>query len=229
MKKLIVVGLMSVLFAAGVASAAEAAPAAATSNPGIGLTLKGGSTGFGGDLTFGLTENLNVRAGIGFFTWTQKGVGGDTDKKDVSLDLLNIPITLDWHPITGNGFRISAGVLFNNDRGEISAPSGQNVTLNDHDYLVSSLSGKVSFNRVGPYIGIGYGNAADTSSHWHFSTDLGVAYLGSPSISLDATALDPAQQGALNSDIAAQVKTYEDDAKPFQFYPILTIGVSYTF
>ncbi|MCX7009152.1 MAG: hypothetical protein NTY53_18215 [Kiritimatiellaeota bacterium] len=228
MKKSLAVLMVVAVFAAGVVSAAEVA---APSHPGIGLTLKAGSTGAGGDLTLGLTENFNLRAGIGFFTWTQKGVGGSegNDQKDVKLDLLNIPVTLDWHPITGNGFRISAGVMFNNDRGEISAKSGQNVSVNDNDYLVSSLSGKIDFNRFGPYLGIGYGNAADTSAHWHFATDLGVAYLGSPNITLEATALNPAQQAALNSDIAAQINKYQDDVKPFKFYPVLTIGVSYTF
>ena len=226
MKRLMAGLMVGAVCVAGVAQAAAVAPAA---EPGIGLTLKAGSTGVGGDLTVGLTENLNVRAGLSFFTWTQEDVGGGNDKKDLKLDLLNVPITLDWYPITGNGFRISAGVMFNNDRGEVSAKSGQNVSINDHDYLVSSLSGKIDFNRFGPYLGIGYGNAADTSAHWHFSTDLGVAYIGAPNISLEATALDPAQQGALDSDLAAQRQKYEDDAKPFKFYPVLTIGVSYTF
>jgi hypothetical protein len=199
------------------------------SHPGIGLSLKAGSLGVGGDLTLGLTPNLNIRAGIGYFTWTQEGVGGGNDKKDVKLDLLNVPVTLDWHPVTGNGFRISAGVMFNNDRGEISAKSGQNVSINDHDYLVSSLSGKIDFNQFGPYLGIGYGNAADTSSHWHCAIDLGVAYIGSPNVTLAATALNPAQQAALDSDVATQINKYEDDVKPFKFYPVLTIGFSYTF
>jgi hypothetical protein len=229
MKKLITALMAGAVCVVGVASAATPAAPAATGEPGIGLTLKAGSTGFGGDLTFGMTENLNIRAGFSYLTWTQRGVGGDTDQKDVTLDLLNIPVTLDWHPITGNGFRISAGVMFNNDRGELSAPAGQSVTINDHDYRVSSLSGKIDFNRFGPYIGIGYGNAADTSARWHFATELGVAYIGSPNVALEATALDPAQQGALNNDIAAQINTYEDDVKPFKFYPVLTIGVSYTF
>lgn len=221
--------LASLLVLAAVVTTVSGAEVAAPAHPGIGLTLNAGSLGAGGDLTIGLTENFNLRAGVGFFSWKLTGVGGDTDKKDVKLDLLNIPVTLDWHPITGNGFRISAGVMFNNDRGEITAPAGQNVSINDHDYRVSSLSGKIDFNRFGPYLGIGYGNAADTSAHWHFATDLGVAYIGSPNVSLEATALNPAEQGALNSDVAAQITKYQDDVKPFKFYPVLTIGVSYTF
>ena len=221
--------MVTAICATGVVQAAEA-ETPAQPGTGIGLTLKVGTTGVGGDLTWGLTENFNIRAGFGYFTLTQKNVGGDeNDQKDVKLDLLNIPITLDWYPITGNGFRISAGALFNNNRGEISAQSGQSVSINDHDYLVSSMSGKIDFNHIGPYLGIGYGNAADTSAHWHFSSDLGVAYLGSPNVTLDATALDPAQQGALNNDIAAQINKYQDDVRPFKFYPVLTLGVSYAF
>ncbi len=228
MKKIIAIYLMSLLFAAGVASAAGTAPAAAA-EPGIGLTLKAGTTGLGGELTYGLTENLNLRGGIGVFSWTLHMLENGTDMKDLKVDLLNIPLTLDWHPITGNGFRISAGVMFNNDRGELSAAAGESVSLNDHEYIVSDLHGKVTFNSVGPYLGIGYGNAADTSSHFHICTDLGVVYIGAPKISLDATAQDPSQQDALNSDIAAQLEKYRHDFKAFQFYPVLAIGISYTF
>ena len=227
MKKLWVAGTV---IAIGVAGAVQAAESTASSQPGIGLTLKAGTTGIGGDVTFGLSDNFNIRAGIGYFTWTQKNVGGDaSDQKDAKLTLLDVPITLDWYPITGNGFRFSAGVLFNNNTGELSASSGQSVSINGNDYLVSSMSGKIDFNRIAPYIGIGYGNAADISSHWHFSSDLGVAFVGTPNIRLDATALDPTQQGALNNDVASQISKYQDDAKPFKFYPVISLGVSYTF
>ena len=226
MKKLMPGWAVAVLLVAQVAQAAETAT---TAQSGVGLTLKVGSTGVGGDVTVGLTENLNIRAGVAYFTWTQDNVGGGTDKKDFKLDLLNVPITLDWHPITGNGFRISAGVMFNNDRGEISAKNGQTVSINDRDYVVSSFSGKVDFNKVGPYLGIGYGNAADTSAHWHFSSDLGVVFVGAPNVSLDATALNPAEQPALNADVEQQRQKYSDDAKPFQVYPVVSFGVSYTF
>lgn len=228
MKKLMLGLMLMAVGAAGVASAAAPAPAPEP-DPGIGLSLTVGSLGVGGDVTVGLTENLNIRAGLSYFTWTQDGVGGGNDQKDLKLDLLNVPITLDWHPLTGNGFRISAGVMFNNDSGEVSAKNGQTVSINDVDYQVSALNGKIDFNHVGPYLGIGYGNAADTSAHWHFSSDLGVVYLGLPSVTLEATALDPAQQDALNSDVAAQINKYQDDAKWAKFYPVLSIGVSYTF
>ena len=226
MKKLWIGWAIAALF---FMQAAQAAESVTTSQPGMGLTLKVGSTGVGGDLTVGLTENLNIRAGIAYFTWTQEDVGGGNDKKDFKLDLLNVPITLDWHPISGNGFRISAGVMFNNDRGEISAKSGQTVSINDRDYVVSSLNGTVDFNKIGPYLGIGYGNAADTSAHWHFSSDLGVVFVGAPNVTLAATALNPAEQPALNADVEQQRQKYSDDAKPFQVYPVVSFGVSYTF
>lgn len=213
----------------GAGNIAWTAEPAASAPPGIGLSLKVGSLGAGGDLTLGISENFNMRAGIGYFTWTHHFNDSATDQKDLKLDLLNIPITLDWHPITGNGFRISAGVMFNNDRGELSATAGQSISINDHDYIVSAFNGTVDFNRMGPYLGIGYGNAADTSAHWHCAIDLGVVYVGTPNIALSATAANPAQQAALDSDLVAQTAKYEDDAKPFKFYPVLSLGFSYTF
>jgi hypothetical protein len=222
-----VAGLLAAMVCA--AHLAQAADELKPSHVGVGLSLKAGSLGAGGDLTVGVTENFNLRAGVGFFTWTHQFNEEANDHKQLKLDLLNIPLTVDWHPITGNGFRISAGVMFNNDRGELSAQSGQSISINEHDYVVTAFSGKVDFGRIGPYLGIGYGNAADTSSHWHCALDLGVVYVGTPNITLSATAADPAQQAALNSDLSTQTTTWLKDIEPFKFYPVLSLGFSYTF
>jgi hypothetical protein len=191
---------------------------------GVGLTLKAGTTGVGGDVTFKLNDNLNLRAGVSALNTTQ-----DVNEADADINLLNIPILLDWHPFKDSGFRVSGGVMFTDNYLKI-ADQDQTVTINDVDYSVTDIHGKIDFdNTVGPYLGIGWGNAVHTSSHWYFSADLGVVFVGSPDISLRATASDPTLQTELNNNIAEQIKTYKDDADQFPFYPVLTIGLSYSF
>ncbi|MFA5393375.1 MAG: hypothetical protein WC081_01010 [Candidatus Ratteibacteria bacterium] len=191
---------------------------------GVGLTLKGGTTGAGGDLTFKLNDNLNLRAGVSAFNTTQ-----DINEADADINLLNVPILLDWHPFKDSGFRVSGGVMFTDNYLKIS-DQNKTVTINDVDYAVTDIRGKIDFdNTVGPYIGIGWGNAVHASSHWYFSADLGVAYVGSPDVSLRATASDPLLQTELDNNIAEQIKTYKDDADQFQLYPVITIGLSYSF
>jgi len=197
---------------------------------GVGLTLKAGTTGVGGDLTFRLNENLNLRAGVSYFSMTK-----DVNESDGEINLLNVPVLVDWHPSKNSGFRISAGAMFSDNYLKLSADKGQTVNINDHDYMVTSLKGKIDFdNTIGPYLGIGWGNAVDTSSRWHFAADIGVAFIGSPNATLDAK-LDPADpdltntQTTLDAAIKKQKSTYEDDYSQFQVYPVLTIGLSYSF
>ena len=194
---------------------------------GVGLTLKAGTTGIGGDLTFRLNDNLNLRAGVSYFNTTQ-----NTDDADGELNLLNVPVLIDWHPFTNSGFRISTGAMFSDNYLKLSADKGQTVNIDDTDYQVDTLKGKIDFdNTISPYLGIGWGNAVDTSSRWHFSTDIGVAFVSSPNVTLDAKidALDTHTQAQLDAAIAKQKDTYKDDYSQFQIFPVLTIGLSYAF
>ena len=194
---------------------------------GVGLTLKAGTTGVGGDLTFGLNEKLNLRAGVSYLNTTY-----NTDEIDGELNLLNVPVLIDWHPFQNSGFRVSGGAMFSDNYLKLSAGKGQTVNIDDTDYQVDTLKGKIDFdNTISPYLGIGWGNAVDTSSRWHFAADIGVAFVSSPNVTLDAKidALDTHTQAQLDAAIAKQKDTYKDDYSQFQIFPVLTIGLSYAF
>jgi len=206
---------------------------AETASAGVGISAKVGTTGYGGDLTVGLLPQLNVRAGFNTFSYgmtesdTDEEGGGSTDIS-ADLKLQTIPILLDWHPWAGR-FRLSAGMVVNNNELSLYAVPGDTVDINDVEYVVQHVDGKASFNQIAPYIGIGTGNAADTSSHLHFAFDLGVMFQGEPKIEIQATASDSRLQSRLNADVAEEQRKLEDDASVFNMYPVLTIGLSYTF
>ena len=95
--------------------------------------------------------------------------------------------------------------------------------------IQNGADGKITFNTFSPYIGIGYGNAADTSGRWHFACDLGVMFQGSPKVEVNAVAANPLLQAALDADLDAEVDEMEDDFKDFTMYPVVSFGISYTF
>ena len=136
---------------------------------------------------------------------------------------------IDWHPF-GGGFRLSLGAFYTDNYVSAKAKD-QTVTINDREYTVSNLSGKISLkNNFAPYFGIGIGNAINKSNRrLHFSLDIGVMYSGSPDISLTATASDPLLQAQLNQDIEEQKKKFKDEADNYKFYPVITFGISYAF
>jgi len=228
MKKLGLFLLAVVLVVGSVALGATSALAA------VGATLKVGTLGVGADMTIGISKKLNARANLNYFSYgktitedeDEDGSGGGTIKP--KLNLLTIGALLDWHP-WAQGFRISAGLYMNNNKLDLTAETSDTVEINDHEYYVSDLGGKVDFNTLAPYFGIGYGNAVQANGHWHFSFDIGALFSGSPHAALWATASDPALQPQLDADIAEEVKDIEDELEVFSIHPVVSLGVSYLF
>ncbi len=202
----------------------------AQDRPDIGLAAKGGTLGVGLESTIAINPNFNARFGFNWLSYddddTYSGINYDYD-----LDLLNVPLLVDWHP-QGGGFRVTAGIIVNNNELEIvgKATSGT-FTIDDTVYTaaqVGSLKGDVDFNAIAPYIGIGYGNAVGKDKKWSIALDLGVMFQGSPDVGLAASgpiATDPTFQ----SELARERASLEDDIDEFEYYPVIMIGVSYKF
>jgi len=195
-----------------------------------GTSLKVGTTGIGADVTVGVSEKLNARVGISGFSKTFSPNGEEEDDENISikLKLQTIPMLLDWHPRAGN-FRTSIGFMLNNNKISLNAQPGDQLDFNDVDYRVDSFSLDLSFNQFAPYLGIGYGNAAKEGRRFVFAFDLGVMFHGTPKVTAKAIASNPAQQSALDRDLEIEITDLRDDVKPFKFYPVLNLGMSYRF
>jgi hypothetical protein len=200
----------------------------------LGLSGKIGTLGLGADLTIGISSTLNGRVGINGLSYDMD-VGGDEDEdgetsEEVQTELswFTIAGLLDWHPFE-NGFRLSGGLMLNNNEIVLSADPNDLVDINDTEYAITSLTGEVSFDQMAPYLGIGYGNAVGEDGRWHFACDLGVMFQGTPQVSIKATSANPAMQASLDSDLAAETQDIEEDAEAFDMFPVLSVGVSRKF
>ncbi len=196
----------------------------------IGASLKFGSPGFGGDMTVDISEKVNLRTGLNYFSLTivPEEERADSENITAELRLLTVPLLVDWHPFHGN-FRLSAGLAWNGNKISASAKPGEELDFNDRAYMVADFYGEISFNRISPYLGFGYGNAVAGDSRWTLSLDIGVFYHGEPQVDAHATAAHPALQPAMDRDLAKEVADLEDDLRPYRFYPVLTLGLSYRF
>ncbi len=197
---------------------------------GIGVSAKVGTTGVGGELTMGISSNFGIRAGYSWFSFRARleDSSNDSDSYDIDLKLQTLPILLDWHPWKGE-FRISAGAVFNGNKLVVSAEQGSTIDIGDGEYTIESLEGKATFPSFVPYAGIGYGNAADKRSRWHFAFDAGVIFQGQPDIELKAQAANPLLQPLLEMDVKREEEDIEDEASAFTIYPVVSFGVSFCF
>ncbi|MBT3293703.1 MAG: hypothetical protein HN919_00225 [Verrucomicrobia bacterium] len=203
----------------------------------VGLSVKVGTLGLGADLTVGLGEKTNVRLSANGVKYTYDDYEFDEDEAiidelvdtvEATIDFFTVGALLDWHP-GGGTFRLSGGVYYNANEGRLSASADDTVSINNEAFKLQSLDGVVNFNTLSPYVGLGWGNAAQEDTRWHFSCDLGVLIQGSPDISIKATASDQELQDNLNAAIAEEIKEVDEDVDPFVLYPVVTLGLSYTF
>jgi glycerate kinase len=113
-------------------------------------------------------------------------------------------------------------------------PTGGTYTINGTTYSstdVGSLQGDMSFNKVAPYIGIGWGNPAARDKGWGMTSDIGVLFQGTPKTSLVATCgaaiAGTATCTQLQSDTAAENTKLQNDLRNFKWWPVVSVGISY--
>ena len=111
---------------------------------------------------------------------------------------------------------------------DLDATPSENVDIGAHQYTpaeIGTLSGSAEIDGVAPYIGIGWGNPLDAGKRWGFYCDFGVAFVASPDVALSATGA----AAGLAEDLAREREEIEDDLEPFEFYPVLSLGIYFRF
>ena len=214
------------------------------------LTAEGGTTGLGGSASWRFSDNFGVRGGVNFFSHTfdefnysgsfSNGLAVTDQKFSVKLKLMSEPIALDIYPSSESSFRVSLGVLVNQNKFSGSAQTNglANTTfsINGNPYTQSGfpdgLQVEVKQQSLSPYVSVGGSFYFSKSRRWALGWEAGVAYTGSPDVTLSAPNHDQAFDigpTPISDDLSAESKKIEKDAKKYQFYPIIKIGVSYSF
>lgn len=191
----------------------------------------------GGGLKYVHPLSSKFAVGVGFNGFT---IGDTLEESDINYDadlkMQNISVIGDYHPFE-NGFRLSAGVTHNGNKFSLSAQPTENNTIEigDDNFstvdTVESLDASISFKSFAPYLGIGWGHAPKSGKGWSFDADLGVLFQGSPETSLTASCVDDtsARCGELQDAVDLERESFQDSTEDFEFFPVITLGVSYTF
>jgi hypothetical protein len=198
--------------------------------------------GFGNVFKYNTTFNLD---GFPVTADLNLGSGG------VSVDYY--PFHVGWRLTAGMLF-----VNDNQMSANMTVQGGNSVTINGTTYYsananpatgVTPLSGTGALNlngvKPGALLTTGWGNHVKRSGHWTFPFEIGAAFVGTPSIGIHLggwACTDPAQTQCTNvtepqnpiaqkfqSDLQAQIHKWNDDISVLQAYPVLSIGVTYSF
>jgi hypothetical protein len=199
--------------------------------------------GLGGHVVRKITPQINGRAGINLF---KLGFNIEDDSSEVNtnyevdLNLLNVSTLVDFHPMKKSGFRLTSGLVFNNNNVEGTATTNEEIEIGDQTFTadqVGSVDADIEVTRsVAPYLGIGWGNAVAANKKLGFWFNLGVMFGGSPDIEVTPNInqnLPEAQreqiEAEVNSEIDKEEKEIEDDLAFMSIYPVGSLGISYQF
>jgi len=207
-----------------------AVPGIASADTSLGL--RGGTLGGGVELSHAFGQRTGVRLNADAYNFKRTDTHDNIDY-DMKLKLQTVSLLGDWFPFANN-FRISAGAVLNGNKFRLKGlPTGGNFTINGTTYptsQVGSLDAAVDFNKAAPYFGIGYGRAIRSGLSLIF--DAGVMFQGSPKSKIDVTCgplATPAQCAQAQSDGQAEQSRLDESLHSFKLYPVISLGLAYTF
>jgi hypothetical protein len=199
------------------------------------IGAEAGTTGVGGSVNWRFSDHVGARAGLHYFSYSKDDneIEGITYRTD--LRLMSEPLAVDIYPWQSSSFRITVGVLLNQNELEGVVPQDQvagrtfipiGAAGNTYDSAaIGDLTLTADQMAVSPYLAVGANWYLDNAKHWSLAGEIGVAYTGSPDITL--TTSNP---GTVNpTDLASETAELEDAAGSYKFYPILKVSVNYSF
>jgi hypothetical protein len=121
---------------------------------------------------------------------------------------------------------VSAGILFNDFNPKITGHAASDLEYGDITIPASQV-GDFVFSikpgmKVSPYAGLGFRAFFGEKKRVVFNTEIGMFYMGSPEIEIEATGLiaptaDPAH---------GQKETFENQLEQYKFYPVLKLNLA---
>lgn len=216
-----------------VTAAALIALPGALSAQGIGVAGRAGTLGIGAEGALGLSDAIVVRGGIGLMPLELKNPSFWEPGADVDATL-KLPKT--WYNIgldlyLGGGFRVGGGMLYKPDDPTLtgSLTGSATIDIGGTKYTASDVAevvGTLKSKKSAPYALIGFGK--HTSKGIGLFLDIGVAMLGDPDVTLEATKGTPAviNSATFQSRLRTEEQTIEDDFGTYlRFWPILNLGI----
>jgi hypothetical protein len=206
-----------------------------------------------------LSSHFNLRGTGNFFNYSDNFTTDGIDAT-AKLNLASARVSVDVYPFH-RGWRISPGLMFINQN-QVTAitdvAAGTSFTLNDTTYYSANANvatgatpvtgnGILGLNTNKPAFTIttGWGNMLPRNGHWSFPFEIGVAFIGAPSVNVNLTGwacYDQAQTEctdisdptnpiaiAIQSNLTAQEAKWTSDLNPLKTFPIISGGVAYSF
>jgi hypothetical protein len=212
----------------------------------IGIGAKVSTLGVGFEGAMPVTSHSNLRASFNFFnysrTYNKRGITYDGD-----LDLRSLQITYDQYLI--GGLHVSPSLLAYNGThidADATVPAGRSFSLGGVTYFSGQTNpingtGVMNVRKTAPAIFLGYGNLVPRSGrHLGFNVEAGVVFQGTPTTKLNLTGtacvvnpttgcLNAGTDPTVQANVQKEQTKLNKDLEPLQYYPVLSVGMSWKF
>ena len=210
----------------------------ASENPSFNMGLKAGTLGIGIDISKPVNEFISVRFNANWLTYktTDDSLYSNVLNANKKYNLDTKGLLVDFHLLQ---LRLTAGAYINdNEIDYTTKPTGTHtVILNGTPYganIIQKIDTTVKFNHISPYVGVGWGNNGSREGWggWNLTLDVGLMYHGDPQVKIKAkmnNVLPSMVQNAINTNLKQEAKKQEEDLADFPFYPVVMVGLNYSF
>ncbi|MBM4187740.1 MAG: hypothetical protein FJ206_10575 [Gemmatimonadetes bacterium] len=193
----------------------------------VGISVRAGTLGVGGELSLRPSRYLGLRAGGNYFSTTRSATI-EGIAYQITPKLQNGTAIVDLHPF-GGSFHLSGGMVWNSNQGAVQAELTGPITIGPQVYQpaeVGELQGTVKYNdRYAPYAGLGFGGRGRVS----FLFDLGVVFSGFPQVSLTGgSSLTGTAKTVFDQNVqqeVAEIQAEIESRRYFKYTPVVSFGL----
>jgi hypothetical protein len=202
----------------------------------VSVGIHGGTQGLGLSLSTQFSENLGLRLVGGQYS-TDRTISSDNVDYQGDLQIGSILALIDWYP-TGGAFRVSAGMGWNDNRVNVTAPledlvRDQLPDLPPLSFELGTAEGTAQGEDLAPALLLGWGNSA-RGSRFGVSLDIGVLYQGEPTVQLEARTTPevdaiPGAREILQALADLEETELEEELKDYSIIPVVNLGFTFRF
>ncbi len=185
------------------------------------------TNGWGGEVKYIFNKHFTIKSSYETLNFSSDYSFNESDiNYDATFDYKTGGISLLGDFNFTRNLYVSAGILFNDFNPQIKGHAASDLEYGDI-IIPASKVGDFEFiikpgMKVSPYAGIGLRAFFGENKRVIFNTEIGMFYMGSPEIEIEATGLlaptaDPAH---------GQKETFENQLEQYKFYPVLKLNLA---
>jgi hypothetical protein len=191
----------------------------------VSLGVTGGTLGVGPEIGLPFTPLARLR-GNATFLKISHGIDSDGVRYEGKVKLGSVGAMIDLHPFL-NGFRISPGVRYNDNRARATATPTTSTSVGGQVFTpaqIGTLSGRAEVNKIAPSLTVGY-QSGGLLPGFRFGFEAGALFQGKVKIKRFSSSTGLIPQARLDAERA----DIQDDVDDYKVYPIVQISLGVGF